>query len=124
MILKVKQWPESQNVMHDDEWFFIMAGDIENDPLGNSAYAMIVDNKKYLDEGSDIGRDKGYQESQRQVKIATDALNLLSRYPVASLNYAYVAISALEKMYPMRKTLREAHEKITPIKKEDQNEDK
>jgi|TARA_Y100000310_G_scaffold12575_1_gene13004 hypothetical protein len=124
MILKVKQWPESQDVMHDDEWFFIMAGDSENDPLGNSAYAMIVDNKKYLDEGSDIGRDKGYQESQRQVKIATDALNLLSRYPVASLNYAYVAISALEKMYPMRKTLRESHEKITSIKKEDQNEDK
>ena len=106
MILEVKKWPESQAVMHNDEWFFIMAGDSENDPLGNSAYARIVDNKnKYLDEGYS---DKGYQESQRQLKIATDALNLLSRYPVASLNYAYVAISALEEMYPIRKTLRES----------------
>jgi hypothetical protein len=122
MIIEVKKWPESQDVMHSDEWFFIMAGDSENDPLGNSAYARIVDNKnKYLDEGYS---DKGYQESQRQLKIATDALNLLSRYPVASLNYAYVAISALEEMYPMRKTLREAHEKITLIKEKDQNEDK
>ena len=122
MIIEVKKWPESQDVMHSDEWFFIMAGDSENDPLGNSAYARIVDNKnKYLDEGYS---DKGYQESQRQLKIATDALNLLSRYPVASLNYTYVAISALEEMYPMRKTLREAHEKITLIKEKDQNEDK
>ena len=122
MIIEVRKWPESQDVMHSDEWFFIMAGDSENDPLGNSAYARIVDNKnKYLDEGYS---DKGYQESQRQLKIATDALNLLSRYPVASLNYTYVAISALEEMYPMRKTLREAHEKITLTKEKDQNEDK
>ena len=122
MILEVKRWPESQAVMHNDEWFFIMAGDSENDPLGNSAYARIVDNKnKYLNKGYS---DKGYQESQRQLKIATDALNLLSRYPVASLNYAYVAVSALEEMYPMRKTLREAHEKITSTKEENQNENK
>ena len=122
MIIEVKKWPESQDVMHIDEWFFIMAGDSENDPLGNSAYARIVDNKnKYLDEGYS---DKGYQESQRQLKIATDALNLLSRYPVASLNYTYVAISALEEMYPMRKTLRESHEKITSTKEENQNENK
>jgi len=118
MILEVKKWPESQAVMHNNEWFFIMAGDSENDPLGNSAYARIVDNidelieksikNEYLDKGYS---DKGYQESQRQIKIATDALNLLSRYPVASLNYAYVARSTLEEMYPMRKTLKEGKEK-------------
>ena len=80
MKLEVKQWPESQEVMHDDEWFFIMAGDSENDPLGNSAYARIVDNKNNKGDASPIptlpdeGSDIGYQESQRQVKIATDAL--------------------------------------------------
>ena len=42
MILEVKQWPESQEVMDDDEWFFIMAGNAEEDPLGSSAYARII----------------------------------------------------------------------------------
>ena len=129
MILKVKQWPESQDVMHDDEWFFIMAGDSENDPLGNSAYAMIVDNKKYLDEGSDIGRDKGYQESQRQVKIAKDALKFLSGHPTSSLNYKYISKQALDEMFPEAEvSVRERRKGldviITSIKKEDQNEDK
>jgi len=124
MILEVKKWPESQDVMHNDGWFFIMAGDGEKDPLGNSAYARIIDNKNNKGDASPIPTlpdersDKGYQESQRQVKIATDALNLLSRYPVASLNYSHIARSTLEEMYPMRKTLKEAHEKITSIKKE------
>ena len=41
MLLEIKMWPESQEVMDDDEWFFV-----QSDPgeiLGSSAYARIVD---------------------------------------------------------------------------------
>ena len=47
MVLEVKQWPESQEVMEKDEWFFIQTleeplkgGD--RNPIGDSAYARIV----------------------------------------------------------------------------------
>ena len=36
MILEVKQWPESQEVMEDDNWFFIDDGE---ERVGCSAYA-------------------------------------------------------------------------------------
>jgi|TARA_R100001244_G_C5116695_1_gene122508 hypothetical protein len=48
MILEVKQWPESQDVMDKPEWFFICGisdrtgGDGEYDPIGDSAYARIL----------------------------------------------------------------------------------
>ena len=54
MILEVKKWPESQDVMHNDGWFFIMAGNGEKDPLGNSAYARIIDNKNNKGDASPI----------------------------------------------------------------------
>ena len=41
MILEVKQWPESQEVMDDPEWFFIMDAE-EELILGSSAYARII----------------------------------------------------------------------------------
>ena len=48
MVLEVKQWPESQEVMEKDEWFFIQSlsepikiGYIN--PIGDSAYARIVE---------------------------------------------------------------------------------
>ena len=48
MKLEVKQWPESQEVMEKDEWFFIqtleepLKGGDKN-PIGDSAYARIVE---------------------------------------------------------------------------------
>tara|TARA_Y100000310_G_scaffold203954_1_gene204230 strand:+ start:16 stop:273 length:258 start_codon:yes stop_codon:yes gene_type:complete len=47
MKLEVKQWPESQEVMDKDEWFFIQSHSepLKNgneNPIGDSAYARIV----------------------------------------------------------------------------------
>ena len=48
MKLEIKQWPESQEVMEKDEWFFIqtleepLKGGDKN-PIGDSAYARIVE---------------------------------------------------------------------------------
>ena len=47
MKLEVKQWPESQEIMDKDEWFFIqsLSGTLKNgneNPIGDSAYARIV----------------------------------------------------------------------------------
>jgi hypothetical protein len=43
MILEVKQFPESQKVMSNPKWFFIMG-----DPIGNAAYARILDESEYI----------------------------------------------------------------------------
>ena len=49
MIIEVKKWPESQDVMDKPEWFFISGisdrtgGDGEYDPIGDSTYARIVE---------------------------------------------------------------------------------
>ena len=50
MIIEVKQWPESQEVMENSNWFFIMAPrtDAESDPIGNSSYARILDESEYI----------------------------------------------------------------------------
>ena len=50
MILKVKQFPESQEVMDDPEWFFIMAPrtDSDSDPIGDSAYGRVLDESEYI----------------------------------------------------------------------------
>ena len=42
MILEVKQFPESQEVMDDPEWFFIMDADPNDNKLGSSSYARII----------------------------------------------------------------------------------
>ena len=39
MKLEVKRWPESQEVMENDDWFFIEGGDV----LGDSAYAKVIE---------------------------------------------------------------------------------
>ena len=43
MYLQVKQWPESQEVMDDPNWFFIQSFNEESEILGSSAYARIID---------------------------------------------------------------------------------
>ena len=48
MILEVKQWPESQDVMDNPDWFFIQSGGSdEYEMLGSSAYARILDESEY-----------------------------------------------------------------------------
>jgi len=42
MILEVKKFPESQEVMDDPEWFFIMDADPNDNKLGSSSYARII----------------------------------------------------------------------------------
>jgi len=39
MYLEVKQWPESQEVMDNPDWFLVAGA---TDQLGNSAYARIL----------------------------------------------------------------------------------
>ena len=45
MKLEIKQWPESQQVMDNEEWFLIQSE--QHDTLGNSCYARIIDDDKY-----------------------------------------------------------------------------
>ena len=42
MKLEVKQWPESQEVMEDSDWFFLPHTDETYSILGDMAYARIV----------------------------------------------------------------------------------
>lgn len=55
MILEVKQWPESQDVMDKPDWFFIQTGESDDEILGNSAYARILNESEY----SLTKKDKG-----------------------------------------------------------------
>ena len=48
MILEVKKFPESQEVMDNPEWFLIMDTDINDNILGNSSYARILDESEYI----------------------------------------------------------------------------
>ena len=43
MKLEVKQWPESQEVMEDSEWFFLPHTDETYGILGDMAYARIIE---------------------------------------------------------------------------------
>ena len=45
MILEIKQWPESQEVMKNPDWFFVMG--TNDNPIGDSAYARILDKDEY-----------------------------------------------------------------------------
>ena len=48
MILEVKKFPESQEVMDDPDWFLIMDTDINDNILGNSSYARILDKSEFI----------------------------------------------------------------------------
>ncbi len=62
MILEVKRWPESQEVMDDPEWFFVMSGRHGHDVLaiaidkedydifGPSAYGRIIEKEESDDD--------------------------------------------------------------------------
>ena len=52
MYLEVLEYPESQEVMKDPEWFFIMANDIGNEIIGSSAYARVIDLDEELNKYS------------------------------------------------------------------------
>jgi len=52
MYLEVLEYPESQEVMEDPEWFFIMANDIGNEIIGSSAYARVIDLDEELNKYS------------------------------------------------------------------------
>jgi hypothetical protein len=51
MILEVKQWPDSQEVMGKPGWFFIMDANADSSysgsKIGDSAYARILDESEY-----------------------------------------------------------------------------
>ena len=47
MILEVKKFPESQEVMDNPEWFLIMDADPNDNKLGHSSYARILDENSY-----------------------------------------------------------------------------
>ena len=48
MIIEVKQWPDSQEVMGNPKWFFVMGTADYGNPLGDSAYARILDESEYI----------------------------------------------------------------------------
>jgi len=50
MLIELKQWPDSQEVMENSDWFFLMAPrtDAESDPIGDSAYGRILDESEYI----------------------------------------------------------------------------
>ena len=55
LILEVKKFPESQEVMDKDDWFFIMDGNLDSgspiytpSKLGDSAYGRILDESEYI----------------------------------------------------------------------------
>ena len=50
MLIEVKQWPESQEVMENSDWFFLMAPrtDSDSDTIGDSAYGRVLDESEYI----------------------------------------------------------------------------
>ena len=52
MIIEVKQWPDSQEVMDNPDWFFIMDGNPDSrysgSNIGDSAYGRILDESEYI----------------------------------------------------------------------------
>ena len=48
MMLEIRKFPESQEVMEDSEWFFIMDADPNENKLGQSSYARILDKSEYI----------------------------------------------------------------------------
>ena len=48
MILEVKKFPESQEVMDNPDWFLIMDTNPNDNKLGVSSYARILDDSEYI----------------------------------------------------------------------------
>jgi hypothetical protein len=50
MLIEVKQFPESQEVMENSDWFFLMCPltDSDSDPIGASAYGRVLDESEYI----------------------------------------------------------------------------
>ena len=57
MILEVKHFPESQEVMEGPEWFLIMDTDPNENKLGQSSYARILDETDYMIIGKEPDSD-------------------------------------------------------------------
>ena len=57
MILEVKHFPESQEVMEDPEWFLIMDTDPNENKLGQGSYARILDETDYMLIGKEPDSD-------------------------------------------------------------------
>ncbi len=80
MYLEVIQWPESQEVMDDPEWFFIQGGvedavDPSEDPIGSLAYARILnedDLKELAEKHFDIDK-KEYVSNEEFLKRNQDS---------------------------------------------------
>ncbi len=66
MMLEVKQWPESQEVMEDSEWFFLPHTDETYGILGDMAYARIVEDK--LEKAEKLLSSITYAGSHYQIK--------------------------------------------------------
>ena len=67
MLIEVKQWPESQEVMENSDWFFIMAPrtDSESDPIGDSAYGRVLDESEYI-----LTEENRAVDTTKEVKLA------------------------------------------------------
>ena len=48
MILEVKRFPESQEVMDDPEWFFVCDDRHSKSQIGDSAFARVMDESEYI----------------------------------------------------------------------------
>ena len=73
MILEVKHFPESQEVMDKDDWFPILTDSPElrmmkNVGIGDSAYARILDETEAQDPGDENNnrREKGRRAGSRR----------------------------------------------------------
>ena len=67
MILEVKKFPESQEVMDDPEWFLIMDADPNDNKLGHGSYARII----YDGEVGDL-YEKMFKEDELKQKDRPD----------------------------------------------------
>tara|TARA_R110002020_G_scaffold63215_1_gene169000 strand:- start:409 stop:654 length:246 start_codon:yes stop_codon:yes gene_type:complete len=67
MLIEVKQWPESQEVMENSDWFFIMAPrtDSDSDPIGDSAYGRVLDESEYI-----LTEENRAVDTTKEVKLA------------------------------------------------------
>ena len=48
MIIEVKKFPESQEVMDKDDWFFLMTDKMNDSPIGHAAWGRILDESEYI----------------------------------------------------------------------------
>ena len=78
MILKVKQWPESQSVMNKKDWFFIMATG-KDDLIGSSAYAKVV-NKNTVDDAIDYLINLEYKPENKPLNIVDELKDILCEH--------------------------------------------